>query len=61
MCDDRTLFVRSDEVEESWRFFEPLLKNGPRPEPYPAGSWGPESAHRLVAANPPGWTLAPGW
>lgn len=61
MCDDRTLFVRADEVEESWRFYEPLLKNGPRPEPYPAGSWGPEAAERLAAANPPGWTLAPGW
>lgn len=58
--DDRTLFVRGDEVEEAWRFYAPALRAEGRPEPYRAGSWGPESAERLVAAHPRGWTLAPG-
>ena len=60
MRDDRTLFVRGDEVEEAWRFYAPALEAEGRPEPYRAGSWGPESAERLVAAHPRGWTLAPG-
>ena len=60
MCDDRTLFVRGDEVEEAWRFYAPALEAEGRPEPYRAGSWGPESAERLAAAHPRGWTLAPG-
>jgi glucose-6-phosphate 1-dehydrogenase len=38
---DQTLFVRSDEVEESWRLWEPLLENGGKPLPYQAGTWGP--------------------
>jgi glucose-6-phosphate 1-dehydrogenase len=37
---DQTLFVRADEVEESWRLWEPLL-DGWKPQPYKAGTWGP--------------------
>jgi glucose-6-phosphate 1-dehydrogenase len=48
MLGDSTLFVRADEVEESWRLYTSLLEN---PSPitfYPAGSWGPREAQDLV-------------
>ncbi len=45
---DQTLFVRSDEVEESWRLYTPLLRHRPRPHPYEAGGMGPEEADRLL-------------
>jgi glucose-6-phosphate 1-dehydrogenase len=50
MLGDATLFVRADEVEESWRLYTPLLENPPPVLPYPAGSWGPEEARELVAS-----------
>lgn len=46
---DQTLFVRIDEVLEAWRLLTPLLELPGRPYPYPAGSWGPPEADRLVA------------
>ncbi len=48
MLGDPTLFVRADEVEESWRLYEPLLRSPPRLSFYPAGSWGPAEAESLV-------------
>jgi len=48
---DQTLFVRADEVEESWRLYETLLDADLELHPYPAGSWGPTAADRLL---PPG-------
>ncbi|MGA8303281.1 MAG: glucose-6-phosphate dehydrogenase [Thermoplasmata archaeon] len=45
---DPTLFVRADEVEESWRLYEPLLRSPPPLTFYPAGSWGPTEAQTLV-------------
>jgi glucose-6-phosphate 1-dehydrogenase len=50
MNGDASLFPRGDEVEASWAWIAPLLE--PRtPEPYAAGSWGPESARDLLAAH----------
>lgn len=49
MLGDPTLFVRADEVEESWRVYEPLLKSPPPIRPYAAGTWGPADAQRLAA------------
>jgi len=54
---DQTLFVRSDEVERSWRLYTPVLDASLEPVPYPAGSWGPDTsraepvleAHQQVA------------
>lgn len=50
---NQATFVRSDELEESWRIFDPLLKEltaaGTVPEPYEAGSRGPESADLMAA------------
>jgi glucose-6-phosphate 1-dehydrogenase len=48
MIGDATLFVRADEVEESWRLFEPIIAHPPESLPYPAGSDGPAAATRLV-------------
>lgn len=57
MTGDQTLFVRSDEVEEAWRIVEPALKRSGKPDPYPAGSWGPPSAIELLARTGHKWQL----
>ena len=57
MTGDRTLFVRSDEVEQAWRLYTPILGAGIRPVPYPAGSWGPPEAERLLGPYGNGWTV----
>jgi glucose-6-phosphate 1-dehydrogenase len=44
---DQTLFVHSDEVLESWRLFDPLLREPHAVYGYPAGSHGPVEAERL--------------
>jgi len=59
---DSTLFTRSDEVESAWAFLSPILgacaeqpvKELPR---YAAGTWGPEEADALIAADGRRWTL----
>jgi glucose-6-phosphate 1-dehydrogenase len=51
MLGDATLFARRDEVEAAWPLVAPILAAwdaGGEPEPYPAGSWGPESAGELL-------------
>ncbi len=40
---DQTLFVHREEVEESWRIYDPLLKETIPVHPYRAGTWGPET------------------
>lgn len=56
---DSTLFTRTDELEAAWRFVTPVLENWEsqktRPEPYPAGTWGPQSAEELLARNGRAW------
>jgi glucose-6-phosphate 1-dehydrogenase len=57
---DPTLFIRTDEVEQAWRIVQPLLDtwadDGPRPLPrYPAGTWGPHEAERLIERHGAGW------
>ncbi len=56
MDGDHTLFARSDSVDRSWEVVEPII-SGPLPpvEFYPAGTWGPSGANRLVA--PRSWRL----
>jgi glucose-6-phosphate 1-dehydrogenase len=54
---DQTLFVRGDEVEESWRLFTPLLDAGLPLHPYQAGTWGPEAADRLTLGQGHRWTV----
>jgi glucose-6-phosphate 1-dehydrogenase len=52
---DQTLFVRADEVEASWRLYEPLLREPPPVHAYSAGSWGPPEADRMAGGRSP-WT-----
>jgi glucose-6-phosphate 1-dehydrogenase len=49
---DQTLFVRGDEVEESWRLYQQVLEAGLPVHPYPAGSWGPTAARDLLLGAP---------
>jgi len=53
MLGDPTLFTRTDEVECAWRFVSQIHQawerpEAPLPEPYPAGSYGPAAADRLI-------------
>lgn len=53
------LFVRRDEVEESWKWVDTLF-NGFKaenltPAPYAAGSWGPEASRAMLARNGHAW------
>ena len=60
MLGDATLFTRADEVDWSWRFFDPILaawkaQGRSEPEPYAAGSWGPGEANELIARDGRRW------
>ncbi len=48
MLGDATLFVRADEVEESWSLYDPVLKAPPPVVFYPAGTMGPKEVTRLA-------------
>ena len=53
MQGDATLYTRGDAVEEAWKFVQPILNAWEyNPEipvyGYPAGSWGPDVADKLV-------------
>ncbi|HEV2148711.1 MAG TPA: glucose-6-phosphate dehydrogenase [Longimicrobiaceae bacterium] len=61
MLGDPTLFARRDEAEAAWALVDPVLEaweSGGAPEPYPAGSWGPPGAERLLAAAGREWRNA---
>ncbi len=49
---DATLFIRSDEVDQSWRVVQPLIDGFERValplSYYPAGTWGPDEADALL-------------
>ena len=53
---DQTLFVHADETEASWKLYAPLLRRRSAPHPYPAGSWGPEAANKLMEETGGHWT-----
>ncbi len=57
MRGDQTLFVRADEAEEAWRVYAPILTDPPPLQPYPAGTWGPKAADRLIAAGGHRWSV----
>ncbi len=63
LAGDATLFMRGDQVEAAWSLLMPVLEAwaaNPAPDfpNYPAGTWGPEAAERLVARDGRAW-LAP--
>lgn len=60
MIGDSTLFTRSDAVEMSWRFFDPILEAWQSDDSiplygYPAGTWGPKQSDDLFDEGY-GWT-----
>jgi glucose-6-phosphate 1-dehydrogenase len=62
---DGTLFTRADEVEASWawvsrihqRWAEEAAQGKSALATYPAGSWGPAAADRLLTADGRAWRL----
>jgi len=62
---DGTLFTRADEVEASWtwvsrihkRWAEETAAGDTNLPTYPAGTWGPEEADRMLAADGRAWRL----
>jgi len=63
---DATLFMRSDQVQAAWELLMPIIESweaNPAPDfpNYPAGSWGPESAERLVARDSRTWLTPSQW
>ena len=58
---DRSLFIRFDEVEESWRVVAPLLDawaaDDRPPASYAAGSWGPAAADGLASQREHRWRV----
>jgi glucose-6-phosphate 1-dehydrogenase len=58
MLGDATLFARSDEIEEAWEIFDPILAlwgQGGRPGIYKSGTWGPPSADELLRRDGRCW------
>jgi glucose-6-phosphate 1-dehydrogenase len=60
---DRTLFIRGDETEASWRIYTPLLESWAAEgrkglENYAAGSWGPAAADALLTPQGHAWRNA---
>jgi glucose-6-phosphate 1-dehydrogenase len=55
---DPPLFPQHQEVELSWQILDPIVnhwaKEG-RPEKYPAGTWGPASADKMLARDGRTW------
>jgi len=59
MAGDPTLFMRRDAVETAWRWVRPVLdrwatQTDPLPT-YPAGTWGPPDADRLIESTGRKW------
>jgi glucose-6-phosphate 1-dehydrogenase len=54
MCGDQTLFTSAEEIERAWEILDPVLQPA-QPDPYFAGTWGPQEAGRLIA--PHAWHL----
>ena len=55
---DQTLFMRGDEVEEAWRWIDPIIEawqSRPPPQPYDSGSSGPEDALMLMHRDGRRW------
>ena len=56
---DQTLFMRRDEVEEAWKWIDPIIAawqaSGERPESYDSGSSGPAGSIELMAETGRRW------
>ena len=57
---DPSLYTRTDAVEAAWKFVNPILEaweapDAPPPPTYPAGTWGPEAADKLMEGTETEW------
>lgn len=57
---DQHLFARADWIAEAWSVLDPLIEYWETSDPgeiptYPAGSWGPDGAHALLAREGRSW------
>ncbi|GCE24763.1 glucose-6-phosphate 1-dehydrogenase [Dictyobacter alpinus] len=57
---DSTLFIRRDEIEESWRIIDSITDTWKKMDPntvypYAAGTWGPEEADKLIQRDGRDW------
>jgi glucose-6-phosphate 1-dehydrogenase len=56
---DQTLFLHSDEVEQSWQYVDAIYadwhQHGGQPQPYDIGSWGPAAADELLTKDHRQW------
>ncbi len=62
MVGDPTLFIRADEVAQSWTIVDPILENwadefASPVSMYPAGSWGPTDADLLIERDQRRWLI----
>jgi glucose-6-phosphate 1-dehydrogenase len=61
MAGDGTLFARADEVLSSWKLLTPVLEKWKNTEiefpNYPAGTWGPEAADKMITLTGRNWRL----
>lgn len=60
MQGDTTLYARGDSTEAAWEFIDPILKAWKNEEDipvfgYPAGTWGPEHADKLIEGENMNW------
>jgi len=59
MLGDPTLFTRTDEVENAWRFISTILdaweQSDEQPEFYAPGTWGPRAADALLTRDGNRW------
>jgi glucose-6-phosphate 1-dehydrogenase len=55
MRGDHTLFTTAEGIESLWERSQPLLDDPPPVKSYPAGTWGPNAIHQLIAPN--AWRL----
>ncbi|MBA3232544.1 MAG: glucose-6-phosphate dehydrogenase [Propionibacteriales bacterium] len=52
------LFPQQEEVELSWRILDPIIEywaEHGKPDPYPSGTWGPQSAVEMLARDGRSW------
>ncbi|MGO7815346.1 glucose-6-phosphate dehydrogenase, partial [Rhizobium ruizarguesonis] len=56
---NQTLFMRRDEVEDAWRWVDPIMKGwettGQQVKGYTAGTWGPSQAIALIERDGRTW------
>ncbi|WP_444995772.1 glucose-6-phosphate dehydrogenase [Aliikangiella sp. IMCC44359] len=56
---DPSLFIHRDEIDQAWAWIDPIIeswsKTNYQPELYRAGTWGPETADKLLKQSGRAW------